>query len=105
MKLTPDTGTRYLLERVGESADRASARYAATAVSPDGEWTFDVTLHAAGDPAIAPRGTPPPDPAIAAQLAAIARQVARQAARNRAEGLAIVWPRRVLRWKGPGRGA
>src|SRR5690606_9775544 len=102
----PEQGARYALERASEAGDAAT--YRASIYTPDQRYDYDLTLALGGEPALSPSGTEPPPPAreqLVAQLLAIAKQVTRKAGKARDDGLPQVWPRRVLRWKGPGRGA
>ncbi len=62
---------------------------------------FEAELTLSDPPRLTPSGET--DDALQNQLMSIAKQVTRAAKKSRADGLPV-WPRRVLRWKGPGRG-
>jgi hypothetical protein len=102
MSLAPDKGARFLLERAAVTQEGHAAHYRASIHAPDRVYAYDVTFALGEAPQLIARGKPP-EPAMEAQLLGIAKQVAKAAARNREAGLEP-WPRRVLRWKGPGRG-
>lgn len=105
-ELRPTEGARYLLERVPGDADRddggdgARATYRATIFTPDAEYTATAVLCDDGSVELPPTGAPAE---LDATLAMLARLTARGAPHRRDEGL-IVWPPRILRWRGPGRG-
>jgi hypothetical protein len=80
----------------------ASAGYRAAIYTPDAEFEYALRLAVDAPPELTDAGVRAGD-ALEAQLIAIAKQVARQAGKRRSES-APPWPRRVLRWKGPGRG-
>jgi hypothetical protein len=101
-ELAPTVGARYLLERIDSVSGEASARYRAAIHTPDAVFEYEVTLELAGSAALEARG-PAAGPALEANLTAIARAIARSAGKHLAEGMPP-WPRRVLRWRGPGRG-
>jgi hypothetical protein len=95
--LHPTEGARFLLERVTESG--ASATYRAAIYTPDATWESTATLGEDGSVELAPTGA---DEELHDMLAMIARLTARGAAKRREDGM-LVWPARILRWRGPGR--
>lgn len=97
--LTPTEGARFLLER--EADEGARARYRATIFTPDAEYRGAATLADDGTATVEPTGAPAE---LADMLAMIARLTARGAPKRREDGLPV-WPARILRWRGPGRGA
>lgn len=119
-RLRPDVGARLLLDRI--AVDGGVARYAAWVITPDGERGYAATLDDGGGATLAalPAGDAgagdAADAAVGAGDAAagaddarddllmLARLTARGAARRVADGLPA-WPPRILRWRGPGRGA
>lgn len=97
--LTPVAGARLLLERGSVAGTRAT--YRAAIYTPSATFTGSATLDESGEAAVAIDGAP------ADQLEAlemIAKLTARSAAKKREDGMPP-WPARVLRWRGPGRGA
>lgn len=96
--LTPTEGARFLLERV--TAEDTRAEYRAVVYTPAAthegrailvdDGTADVVLDAPED--------------LTATMQMLAKLTARSAAKKREDGLPP-WPARVLRWRGPGRGA
>lgn len=102
-RLRPTEGARFLLEREALGADGASARYRAWVIVPDTRWAYAVALVAGAEPALTALAAAAPAE-LEAALAMIARLTARSAAKKDDDGLAP-WPHRVLRWRGPGRGA
>jgi hypothetical protein len=96
--LTPTEGARFLLERV--SAEDTRAEYRVVIYTPEATHEGRATL--------ADDGTAELVLAAPAELAEmmqmLAKLTARSAARKREDGLPP-WPARVLRWRGPGRGA
>jgi hypothetical protein len=97
--LTPTAGARFVLERVGASAD--AARYAGRILTPDATYAYDVALAAGEEPALTARAAAPAE--LEKALAMIARLCARGAAKRAEDGLPP-WPERITRWRGPGRG-
>ena len=83
---TSANSARFLLERTADAGARAS--YRAEIVTA--EATYAGTAELGDDGTVA--------------LAMIAKLPARSAAKKREDGLPP-WPARVLRWRGPGRGA
>jgi hypothetical protein len=96
--LTPTEGVRLLLERDRDEGARAvykAAIYTPTSsyeglatLGDDGSVTLDVTAPAE----------------LTELLAMVAKLTARGAEKRREDGLPA-WPARILRWRGPGRGA
>jgi hypothetical protein len=99
--LRPTEGARFLLERISDDGDRAT--YRAVIYTPSREHATTATLAADGTVEL---GTlEPAAPAdLADMLVMQARLLARSTAKRREDGLPA-WPVRVLRWRGPGRGA
>ncbi len=101
--LRPTEGARFLLERTGQltSVDAgARATYDATIFTPDAEHPTSAVLSDDGTVELtAPSGAPSE---LEAMLVMLARLIARGATKRREDGL-IVWPARLLRWRGPGR--
>jgi hypothetical protein len=98
--MRPTSGARFLLERTSaESGGRAT--YAATIFTPENEHRGIAKLGDDGSVELVPTGA---DPKLDDMLAMQARLIARGAAKRREDGLPP-WPSRVLRWRGPGRGA
>ena len=99
LALRPTAGARLLLELV--AADGARARYAAWLLTPEREHAYTAELDDSG----AAELTAAADATDGADdLAMLAKLTARGAAKRTADGL-VAWPKRVLRWRGPGRGA
>ncbi|CAN5223330.1 hypothetical protein BH11MYX1_BH11MYX1_26270 [soil metagenome] len=96
--LTPTEGARFLLERLGE--DELRARYRATIYTPTATHAGHAVLGEDGSVEVSLEA---PEPLVA-MLGMFGKLVARAAAGNRAKGIAP-WPARVMRWRGPGRGA
>ena len=94
--LRPTAGARLLLELIADGGARAT--YAAWVITPDGEQGATAELDDGGEVTLAA------DFDGAEEMRMLATLTARGAAKRRAEGLPA-WPPRVLRWKGPGRGA
>jgi hypothetical protein len=92
----PVAGARYLLER--DEAAPELVRYRATIYKPTVKFEYVIDFGESVN--IAPDGARA-DGVCEANLSAIAKMVARRASKV-AEG--PPWPRRVLRWRGPGRG-
>ncbi len=105
MSLTPTAGARFLLERTAVADDERSASYRASIHTPDRRLELEAVLALDEPPRLTASGlaSGPTDDALQNQLMSIAKQVSRAAENSRASGLPV-WPRRVLRWKGPGRG-
>ena len=99
MSLTPTEGARFLLER--EQDDGARARYRANIYTPDATYTGEATLVDDGTVEVSAPGAPEE---LFSTLHMLAKLTARSAAKKREDGLPP-WPARVLRWRGPGRGA
>jgi hypothetical protein len=96
----PKAGARFLFVR--QVVDDGQASYCATIYTPEQAFAYRVAINLAGEvTATAVAAEAQPD--ARGQLVAIAKRLARAAARNLA-GQQPPWPRRVLRWKGPGRG-
>ncbi len=96
--LTPTEGARFLLERQSE-ADR-HATYRATIYAPDATYVGEMILDEDSSVTVAIEA-----PAeLVAMLSMFGKLTARSAAGQRAKGIPP-WPARVLRWRGPGRGA
>jgi hypothetical protein len=89
-----------LLE-LAAGVDEPRAVYRATIFTPDAEHATTATLADDGAVEVAPSGAPDE---LDAALAMFAKLTARAAAKRREDGLPA-WPQRVLRWRGPGRGA
>jgi hypothetical protein len=103
LAVAPRDGTRFLFELAEEAAGGEAATYRAAVLAAAGRFDYEARLAAASPPALRPVAAAA-DPALESMLSAIAGSIARAAARRRADGLPP-WPRRVLRWRGPGRGA
>lgn len=99
MSLSPTAGARFLLVRTAVANDERSASYRASVHTPDLTLELEAELALDEPPRLTASGAT--DDALQNQLMAIAKQVSRAAANRRADGLPA-WPRRVLRWKGPG---
>jgi len=102
VSLKPTAGARFLLERTAVATDERSASYRASIHTPDRVLEVEAELALEQPPRLTASAYA--DDALHKQLMAIAKQVSRAANKSRADGLPA-WPRRVLRWKGPGRGA
>jgi len=103
MSLHPTEGARYLFELDDAGEAPGQARYRVTVYTPDTETKYTARLSESGEAVIEPTA----DPLAAAlekNLRSIARTIARAAVKNSAADLPP-WPRRVLRWRGPGRGS
>jgi len=96
--LTPTEGARFLLERLSE--DDVRATYRATIYTPAATHAGQSVLGEDGTVELALDG---PEELVS-MLAMFGKLIARAAAGQRAKGIAP-WPARVLRWRGPGRGA
>ncbi len=96
--LRPADGARYLLERVDDR--NTSAEYRAVIYTPTAEYITVAQLFSDGRVDAAPSGAPDE---LDATLLLIAKLIARGTDKRRADGLAV-WPTRILRWRGPGRG-
>jgi len=94
----PATGARFLLEL--ERVDGAKATYRATVFTPDAEHATTALLGDDGAVEISPAGAPGD---LDDTLAMFAKLLARGATKRREDGLPV-WPQRLLRWRGPGRG-
>lgn len=98
-RLRPAAGARLLLAL--EASDAAGARYQAWVLTADGERGFTAQLGLDGAMALTGDGA---EAAELDDLRMLARLTARGASKRVDDGLAP-WPPRVLRWRGPGRGA
>lgn len=96
--LRPTAGARFLLERTSESGDRAT--YRAVIYTPDAEFSSTAELREDGTFEVPSTGA---SQDLQDDLAMQAKLLARGVAKRREEGLPV-WPARVLRWRGPGRG-
>ena len=96
--LTPTEGVRLLLER--ERDEGASAAYKASIFTPDATHEGHATLRDDGTASLEVEA--PAD--LIEMMMMMAKLTARAAAKKREDGLPP-WPARVLRWRGPGRGA
>ena len=97
--LTPTEGARLLLEREREDGERAE--YRAAIFTPEATFDGRARLAEDGSAEVDVAGAPAE---LVEALQMIAKLTARAAAKRRADGLPA-WPARVLRWRGPGRGA
>jgi hypothetical protein len=105
MSLHPTEGARYLLELDAVTDGEAQASYRAAVFTPTARLPADVRMSLAGGVTVAASDFVGADAApLLAALTAIARSIARGAGKRRDQGLAT-WPRRILRWRGPGRGS
>jgi hypothetical protein len=100
MTLRPTEGARFLLERDRELDGGVRAVYRAAIYTPDAEFHATATVADDGAHELAPTGA---DDELHDMLAMQVRLLARGAAKRREDGLPV-WPGRVLRWRGPGRG-
>jgi hypothetical protein len=98
LALTPTEGARFLLERV--SAEDTRAEYRVVIYTPTATHEGRATLDDDGTAAV----TLDAPEELAATMQMLAKLTARSAAKKREDGLPP-WPARVLRWRGPGRGA
>jgi hypothetical protein len=98
-ELRPTAGARFLLERVADSGDRAT--YRAVIFTPDAEFSATAELREDGTFDVPSTGAPEE---LQEALAMQVRLLARGATKRHEDGLPA-WPARVLRWRGPGRGA
>jgi hypothetical protein len=98
-ELRPTAGARFLLERVTDSGDRAT--YRAVIFTPDAEFSSSAELREDGTFDLPSTGA---STELHDDLAMQVRLLARGATKRREDGLPA-WPNRVLRWRGPGRGA
>lgn len=96
--LRPASGARFLLERTADHG--ASATYRAAIYTPDADWSSTAELREDGTFDLTPTGAPAN---LEENLVMQARLLARGALKRRDDGLPV-WPARVLRWRGPGRG-
>ena len=95
--LTPTAGARFVLELV-----EPDGGYVGRIVTPASSYEYEVALTAGAEPVVRVRGAAAPSE-LAGMLIMIARLCARGAARRAEEGLPM-WPARITRWRGPGRG-
>lgn len=99
--LTPTAGARFLLERISGADETGShASYRAAIFTPTETVEGRAELADDGSVTLAMPG----DPQYVSELEKLAKLTARSAAKKRSDGLPP-WPARVLRWRGPGRGA
>ncbi len=99
--LHPTEGARLLLDRdrdLGVSGPGAS--YHAAIYTPTETFSAIAVLGEDGTVELGPTGAPEE---LHAALEMLARLTARGAAKRREDGLEV-WPVRVLRWRGTGRG-
>lgn len=95
--LTPTEGVRVLLER--EREEPAGCRYRVQLFTPDATYAGAATL---GEDASVALELDAPT-ALVEIATMFAKLTARGAAGRREDGLPV-WPARILRWRGPGRG-
>jgi hypothetical protein len=96
--LRPTEGARFLLEL--EHTAGAGAEYRVAIYTPDATYSGRATLGMDGGVTLAMQA-----PAeLVEVLEMFAKLTARGAAKRRGDGLTL-WPARVLRWRGPGRGS
>jgi hypothetical protein len=88
-RLRPTEGARFLLEH------EDAGRYRAWVITPDARFAYRAALVEGEEPELTVDGDPAPE-----ALEKVLRMIARLTARSGAP-----WPHRVLRWRGPGRGA
>jgi hypothetical protein len=99
--LTPTDGARFLLEREQEQERGTRAVYRVAIYTPDATHEGRAELADDGTAHVDAPGAPED---LLATLQMLAKLTARSAAKKREDGLPP-WPARVLRWRGPGRGA
>ena len=97
-ELRPATGARFLLERLRDDGTRAE--YRAAIYTPTAEYVGSAMLDEAGGVTLTATGAPAE---LHDMLAMQARLLARGASKRRTDGLSV-WPLRLMRWRGPGRG-
>lgn len=109
--LTPTEGARYLLERLREEEGGVRAVYRTAIYTPDATYEGTATLvddgtATLGEQLSGPRTDAPTKASeeLVAALQMLAKLTARSATKKREDGLPP-WPARILRWRGPGRGA
>ncbi len=95
--LHPSEGARFLLER--ERDDGSRATYRASIYTPDAAFNTTAILGEDGSSTLEMAGAPAEH---AEMLEMLAKLTARGAKKRRDDGL-VVWPARILRWRGPGR--
>lgn len=98
----PSEGVRILLERRRVGEDGASADYLASVFTPESRFDYDARLDKGGAVELTARGEPAGEE-LEKKLKNIAGSIARAAGRKLADDLPP-WPRRINRWRGPGRG-
>lgn len=98
----PREGAKLLLERQSTSEDASRAEYRGHIYTPERRYDLRVSLDTSGEAELAPIGERA-QPELAKALENIAKSIARAAARKHEDGLPP-WPRRIHRWRGPGRG-
>jgi len=96
----PTSGARFLLELQSQSDDGARATYRGVIYTPDAEYETTATLDESGDVEMPHSDA---DATLHGTLVMLARLVARGATKRREDGMPV-WPQRMLRWRGPGRG-
>jgi hypothetical protein len=100
-RLRPSVGTRLLLDRI--AIDGGHAHYQAWILSLERETSYHADLDDTGAVTLTPSSASArPDEEAALHM--LAKLTAR-GARKRADDGLPPWPPRVLRWRGPGRGA
>jgi len=98
---TPTAGARLLLERIADAEQAGpTASYRAAIFTPHATFEGHAELADDGSVTLAIAG----EPEYRAELEMLAKLTARAAAKRRSDGLPP-WPARILRWRGPGRGA
>jgi hypothetical protein len=97
--LRPTEGARFLLERTSDAGSRAE--YRVVIYTPDSTYEGRAVLVDDGTATVDAEGAPEE---LFATLVMLAKLTARSATKKREDGLPP-WPQRVLRWRGPGRGA
>jgi hypothetical protein len=97
-ELRPRDGARFLLER--QLVDGTRATYRAAVFTPVATFEGTAELDDTGGVTLAIDGA---SEELVEMLRMIARLTARGAGKRREDGMAV-WPARVTRWRGPGRG-
>ena len=95
--LHPSEGARFLLERERDDGKRAT--YRASIYTPDAVFSTTAALCDDGTVTLDTSGAPEEHIEM---LVTLARLTARGAGKRRSDGT-IIWPARILRWRGPGR--
>jgi hypothetical protein len=96
--LRPREGARFLLER--RAVDGARATYRAAVFTPEATFEGTAVLAEDGSAEVAVGSA---SDELVEMLTMIAKLTARGAKKRKDDGM-TVWPARVLRWRGPGRG-